>query len=148
MERSAAGRGEADGTERDSQPDPHSVFARSLDRTVGAALREGIAPDSPAAAEVVDRLLDHPGPERRAAVRARIRAQLDAGIDGRLERYRRLLAILQDQQPPTPPHRRLVLAGRRDRRNRRNRRAREPVLTGPGGGHRALVTCVTNSHHQ
>ena len=102
MERSAAGRGEADGTGRDSQPDPHSVFARSLDRTVGAALREGIAPDSPAAAEVVDRLLDHPGPERRAAVRARIRAQLDAGIDGRLERYRRLLAILQDQQPPTP----------------------------------------------
>ncbi|MFC1435475.1 MerR family transcriptional regulator [Streptacidiphilus sp. N1-3] len=90
----AAGRG--------PQPDPHSVFARNLDRTVGAALREGIAPDSPAAAEVVDQLLDHPGPERRAAVRARLRARLDAGIDGRLERYRRLLAVLQDQQPPTP----------------------------------------------
>ena len=102
VERSAAGRGEARGTERGPQPDPHSVFAQNLDRTVGAALREGIAPDSPAAAEVVDRLLDNRGPERRAAVRTRIRAQLDAGIDGRLERYRRLLAILQGRQPPTP----------------------------------------------
>ncbi|WP_042381493.1 hypothetical protein [Streptacidiphilus melanogenes] len=50
---------------------------------------------------MVDRLLDDPGPERRAAVRARLRAQLDAGVDDRLERYRRLLAVMQGQQPPT-----------------------------------------------
>ena len=98
VEHNASGLGGVSGT----RPDTHSVFAENLDRTVGAALRDGIAPDSPAAAEVVDRLLDNPGPERRAAVRTRIRAQLDAGIDGRLERYRRLLAILQGQQPPTP----------------------------------------------
>jgi DNA-binding transcriptional MerR regulator len=83
-----------------TEPDRHRLFAQSLDGTVGAALRDGLAPDAPGAAEVVDRLLDHPGPERRAAVRARLRAQLDAGVDDRLERYRRLLAIIQGQQPP------------------------------------------------
>ena len=83
-------------------PDRHRRFAESLDRTVGVALREGIAPDSPQAAAVVDGLLGDGRPERRAAVRARVGALLDAGIDGRLERYRRLLAVLQDQQQPTP----------------------------------------------
>ncbi|MFC1401744.1 MULTISPECIES: MerR family transcriptional regulator [Streptacidiphilus] len=84
------------------QPDRHSRFAESLERTVGAALREGVAPDSPRAAAVVDRLLGAgSGPERRAAVRARVGGVLEAGLDGRLERYRQLLAVLQDQQPPT-----------------------------------------------
>jgi DNA-binding transcriptional MerR regulator len=102
VEHSAGGGGETGGPRPSSEPDAHRLFARKLDRTVGAALREGVAPDSPRAAEVVDRLLDTPGPERRAAVRARIRARLAAGIDGRLEHYRRLLAIMQGQQPPTP----------------------------------------------
>ncbi|WP_042393246.1 helix-turn-helix domain-containing protein [Streptacidiphilus carbonis] len=87
--------------EQSSQPERHGRFAENLDRTVGAALREGLAPDSPEAAAVVDRLLGDPGPERLAAVRARVGAQLDPGYDERLESYRRLLAVLQDQPAPT-----------------------------------------------
>ena len=83
-------------------PDPGRAFAERLDRTVGVALREGVPPGSPGAAAIVNQLLGGPGPERRAAARTRLRARLDAGIDGRLENYRRLLAVLQDQQPPTP----------------------------------------------
>ena len=102
VEQSAAARGRAEGTGQEPRPDSHRLFSENLDRTVGAALRDGVAPDSPRAAEVVDRLLGTPGPERRAAVLARVRTRLDAGVDGRLERYRRLLAVLQEQQPPTP----------------------------------------------
>ena len=76
------------------QPDRHRRFAENLERTVGAALREGIAPNAPQAAAVVDRLLGgDSGPERRAAVRARVGGLLEAGFDGRLERYRQLLEI-------------------------------------------------------
>ncbi|SEN34992.1 helix-turn-helix domain-containing protein [Actinacidiphila rubida] len=82
------------------EPDPHRRFAVNLDRTVGAALRAGVAPHSPQATEVVDRLLGHPGPERRSVVRGRVRARLDAGIDDRLERYRGLLAVMHGQEPP------------------------------------------------
>ncbi|WP_042417403.1 MerR family transcriptional regulator [Streptacidiphilus anmyonensis] len=89
-----------DADARNTEPDRHRLFAQSLDATVGAALRDGLAPDAPGAAEVVDRLLDNPAPEHRAAVRARLRAQLDAGVDDRLERYRRLLAVMQGTQPP------------------------------------------------
>lgn len=102
MEQSTGGRAKTGGAGRDSEPDRHRRFARNLERTVGAAMREGIEPDSPRAAEAVDRLLGDPGPERRTAVRDRLRAHLDAGIDGRLERYRRLLAIMHGQRPPSP----------------------------------------------
>lgn len=104
MERSGGGvgGGAGGGAGQNGEPDRHRMFAQNLDRTVGAAMREGVEPDSPRAAEVVDRLLGNPGPERRTAVRDRLRAQLDAGIDGRLEHYRRLLAIMQGQQPPSP----------------------------------------------
>ncbi|MEY9872541.1 DNA-binding transcriptional MerR regulator [Streptacidiphilus sp. MAP12-33] len=81
--------------------DRHRLFAENLDATVGAALRAGLAPDAPEAAEILDRLLGHPDPTRRAAVRTRLRSQLDAGVDDRLERYRRLLAVTQGGQPPT-----------------------------------------------
>ena len=87
---------------QEGRPDPSRVFADKLDRTVGVALREGTPPDAPAAAAIVDRLLDNPDARTRASARSRLRARLDAGIDGRLENYRRLLAVLQDQQPPTP----------------------------------------------
>ncbi|MFC1440944.1 MerR family transcriptional regulator [Streptacidiphilus sp. N1-10] len=105
VQQSATTRTEAEpGARREAgpQPDRHSRFAENLERTVGAALREGVAPDSPRAAAVVDHLLGAgSGPERRAAVRARVGGVLEAGLDGRLERYRQLLAVLQDQQPPT-----------------------------------------------
>lgn len=90
------------GAGQNVEPDRHRLFAQNLDRTVGAAIREGIEPDSPRATEVVDRLLGNPAPERRTAVRDRLRAHLDAGIDDRLEHYRRLLAIMHGQQPPSP----------------------------------------------
>ncbi|MEV5711583.1 hypothetical protein [Actinoallomurus sp. NPDC052274] len=90
------------GAGQSSQPDRHRLFAQNLDRTIGAAVREGVEPGSPRAAEVVDRLLGDPRPERRTAVRDRLRARLDAGIDERLEHYRRLLAMMQGRQPSFP----------------------------------------------
>ncbi|MGW0581078.1 helix-turn-helix domain-containing protein [Streptomyces sp. NPDC002920] len=102
MEQSTGGHPETSGTGQNSEPARHRLFAQNLDRTIGAAMREGVEPDSPRAAEVVDRLLGDPGPERRTAVRDRLRAHLDAGIDERLEHYRRLLAVMHGQQPPSP----------------------------------------------
>lgn len=102
MEQSTSGQAKAGGAGQSSESDRHRMFAENLDRTIGAAMREGVEPDSPRAAEVVDRLLGYPGSERRTAVRDRLRARLDAGIDERLEHYRRLLAIMHGQQPPSP----------------------------------------------
>ncbi|MEV6007108.1 MerR family transcriptional regulator [Streptomyces sp. NPDC051976] len=102
MEQSTGGRAKGGGAGPSAGPDRHRLFAENLDRTIGAAMREGVAPDSPRAAGVVDRLLGDPLPERRTAVRNRLRAQLDAGIDDRLDRYRRLLAIMHGQEPPSP----------------------------------------------
>ncbi|SEG93214.1 DNA-binding transcriptional regulator, MerR family [Actinacidiphila yanglinensis] len=102
MEQSISSPARAGGAGRHSEPDRHRRFAQNLDRTIGSAMREGIAPDSPLAAEVVDRLLGDSGPERRTAVRNRLRAHLDAGIDERLERYRRLLAVMHGQTPQSP----------------------------------------------
>ncbi|WP_377274477.1 MerR family transcriptional regulator [Peterkaempfera sp. SMS 1(5)a] len=102
MEQSTGGQPETGRAGQNSERNRHRLFAQNLDRTIGAAMREGVAPDSPRAVQVVDRLLGNPGPGRRKAVRDRLRAHLDAGIDERLERYRRLLAIMQGQQPPSP----------------------------------------------
>ncbi|NUP51989.1 MAG: MerR family transcriptional regulator [Catenulispora sp.] len=102
MAQSTSGPAMTGGTRQTSEPDRHRLFAQNLDRTVGAAMRQGVQPDSPRAAEVVDRLLGDPGPERRTTVRDRLRAHLDAGIDERLEHYRRLLAIMHGEQPPSP----------------------------------------------
>jgi hypothetical protein len=57
------------------------------------------APDSPEAAEVVDRLLAGADATRRAAVRER----LAAGLDSQSERYHRLLAVINGEQP-RPSH--------------------------------------------
>ncbi|MEU8975110.1 MerR family transcriptional regulator [Streptomyces monashensis] len=102
MEQSSSGQTMTSGAGHYSEPDRNRLFAQNLDRTVGAAMREGIAPNSPRAAEIVDRLLGNPGPERRTAVRDRLRAHLDTGIDERLEHYRQLLALIHGQQPPSP----------------------------------------------
>ena len=102
VEQSSGGQASTGAAGQRPEPDRHGLFAQNLDRTIGAAMRAGIEPDSPRAAEVVDRLFGNPVPERRAAVRDRLRAHLDAGVDDRLERYRRLLAVMQGQQPPSP----------------------------------------------
>lgn len=102
MEQSTGGRAKTAGAGANPEPDRHGLFAQNLERTVGAAMREGVEPDSPRAAEVVGLLLGDPGPERRTAVRDRLRARLEAGIDDRLEHYRRLLAIMHGRQPAPP----------------------------------------------
>ncbi|HKP61163.1 MAG TPA: hypothetical protein VJV78_30745, partial [Polyangiales bacterium] len=63
----------------------------------GAAAAAGIAPDAPAAAEIVDRVL---GKQLSVAERRELRERLETFNDVRVERYWHLLAILHDR----PPH--------------------------------------------
>jgi hypothetical protein len=62
---------------------------------VGEARKRGIAPDSPEAGQVVDRLLDGADAARRTYVRDR----LEAGLDSQSERYHHLLAVINERQP-------------------------------------------------
>jgi hypothetical protein len=66
---------------------------------VGQARQRGIAPDSPEAAEVVDRLVAGADPARRDYILER----LSAGLDSQAERYRQLLAIINGQSPRPSP---------------------------------------------
>ena len=56
-------------------------------------------PDSPEAAEVVDRLLGDMDADGRAAVRER----LEAGLFAEAERYRHLMAVINGREPK-PSH--------------------------------------------
>jgi DNA-binding transcriptional MerR regulator len=78
------------------EPGAYQWFARKLGWQVGEARRGGIAPEDPAAAEVLTRLLGD-DPARRTAVLER----LSSGIDERTERYRELLARINGT-PATP----------------------------------------------
>lgn len=93
VEYHAEGRAEG-GPSRD--PGAYQWFTRKVTGLVGDARQRGIAPDSPEAAQIVDRLLGGADAARRAAVRDR----LTAGLDSRSERYHRLLAIVSGEQPP------------------------------------------------
>jgi hypothetical protein len=66
---------------------------------VGEARERGIAPDSPEAAQVIDRLLAGADPGRREYILER----LSAGTDSQADRYRQLLAIINGQPPPPSP---------------------------------------------
>jgi DNA-binding transcriptional MerR regulator len=81
------------------EPGAYQWFTRKLTGLVGEARQRGIAPDSPEAAEVVDRLLAGADATRRAEVRER----LAAGLDSQSERYHRLLAVINGEQP-RPSH--------------------------------------------
>lgn len=61
---------------------------------VGQARQRGIAPDSPEAAHVVNRLLDGADAARRAYIRQRVQA----GADSQSDRYHQLLAVINGQQ--------------------------------------------------
>lgn len=70
-------------------------FTQRLTALVGQARQRGIPPDSPAAAQVVGRLLDGASTARRAYIRQR----LEAGVDSQSDRYHQLLAVVNGQQP-------------------------------------------------
>jgi hypothetical protein len=63
----------------------------------GQARERGVAPGSPQAAQLVDRLTD--GAD--AAKRDYIRQRLEAGLDSQSDRYHQLLAVINGQ-PPRP----------------------------------------------
>lgn len=69
-------------------------FSRRVFELAGQARQRGVAPDSPAAARVVDQLLDGADASRRAYVRQR----LADGIDSQSDRYHELLALISGQQ--------------------------------------------------
>jgi DNA-binding transcriptional MerR regulator len=69
-------------------------FTQKMATLVGQARQEGVAPDSPEAAQVVDRLLDGADPARRAYVRER----LGTGLDSQSDRYHELLGVINGQQ--------------------------------------------------
>ncbi|MCQ4083140.1 MerR family transcriptional regulator [Streptomyces sp. RB6PN25] len=74
-------------------------FPKKVSMLVGEARERGVAPDSAEAAEVVDQLLAGADAARRAYVLER----LEAGIDSQSERYHRLLAVINGQEP-RPSH--------------------------------------------
>lgn len=77
----------------------YQYFPKKVSMLAGQARERGIAPDSPEAAEVVDRLLADADEARRAYVLER----LEAGIDSQSERYHQLLAVINGEQP-RPSH--------------------------------------------
>ncbi|MFB9877804.1 MerR family transcriptional regulator [Planobispora siamensis] len=74
-------------------------FAKKVVRLVGEARERGVAPDSPEAADVLDRLMGDMDEAGRAAVLRR----LETGLYGEAERYRRLMALVNGR-PPKPSH--------------------------------------------
>ncbi|WP_323377514.1 hypothetical protein [Streptomyces sp. RB17] len=82
-----------------AQPGGYQRFTRQMVSLVEEARERGIAPDSPGAAQVVDRLLEGADATRLAYVRERLRA----GLDSQSERYHRLLALINGEQP-RPTH--------------------------------------------
>ena len=72
-------------------PDYYAVVEHA-----GKALEEGIAPDSPQAKPVLDRIV---APDTPPAQRGRMLEQLETFVDARVERYWQLLAIINDRLP-------------------------------------------------
>ncbi|GLZ05872.1 MerR family transcriptional regulator [Actinomadura sp. NBRC 104412] len=80
-----------------SEPGAFLWFAKKVTGLVGPAREAGVAPGSPQAAEVVDRLLG-PSADREAVLE-----RLEASSAPAMERYWRLLAIVAGK--PVPPSR-------------------------------------------
>jgi hypothetical protein len=74
-------------------------FARKVAGMVGEARERGVSPESPEAAEVLDRLLGAPDAARRAQVLAR----LEEATDEQAARYVRLLAAVKGEPVPPSP---------------------------------------------
>jgi len=77
------------------------AFASAVSEHAGAALAAGIDPGSPAAEEVVRRIL----PDAAPAKRAEVARQLATFTDARVERYWQLVAVINGWGafPPTTP---------------------------------------------
>jgi DNA-binding transcriptional MerR regulator len=82
------------GTAGDAAPEPMPDVTPARD-----ALAAGIRPDSPAAREVVDRIVD---PALSAGERAALADRMSTFTDRRVERYWALVGVL-NQRPPFPP---------------------------------------------
>ncbi|OZV84785.1 MerR family transcriptional regulator [Micromonospora echinospora] len=78
----------------DSPPEPMPDVTPARD-----ALTAGIAPDSPAAREIVDRIVD---PGLSAGQRVALADRMATFTDRRVERYWQLVGVLH-QRPPFPP---------------------------------------------
>ena len=78
---------------------PVPIDLNALREQAGAALEAGTAPDSPAAADVIERVVRQPL-EREA--RLQLRRQLETFNDARVERYWQLMAALNGR-PAHPP---------------------------------------------
>lgn len=87
----------SDGQDTDQQAGGPKEFTQKVAAVVGEARARGIAPDTPEAAQIVDRLLEGTDPARRAYIRQR----LEAGLDTQSDRYHHLLAVLK-AEPPRP----------------------------------------------
>lgn len=74
---------------------PGQGFTQRVAALVGPARQRDIAPESPEAAEVVDKLLGGADAARRAYIRER----LAAGVDSQSDRYHQLLAVINAQLP-------------------------------------------------
>ncbi|WP_422774131.1 MerR family transcriptional regulator [Plantactinospora sp. WMMC1484] len=74
--------------------DPQVVLAQA-----GAAVADGITPDSAEGRAILDRIVD---PEMSADERVRLADQVETFTDARVERYWQLLGVLNDR-PPFPP---------------------------------------------
>jgi DNA-binding transcriptional MerR regulator len=86
----------AGGSEGGPAPGPGMPqgFAQRLSALVAPVRQRGVAPESPEAAQVVDKLLDGLDAARRAYVRER----LVAGVGSQSDRYHELLAVINGQQ--------------------------------------------------
>jgi hypothetical protein len=89
-----AGQAGAQATRRQPGLDHQAVAEHA-----GQALAQGIAPGSPRARQVLDRIIP---PRTPAAERAQLLEHLETFTDTRVERYWRLLAVVNGQQPPPP----------------------------------------------
>lgn len=78
--------------------DAGQVDSQAVAEHASEAAAQGIAPGSPAARAVLDRIVP---PGTPAAERARLLGQLETFTDARVERYWQLLAIINGQ--PVPP---------------------------------------------
>ena len=80
-----------------------SIDIPAIRQHATAALDAGVAPDSPAATELLDRIL----PGSSADERTRLRETLETFNDERVERYWQLMGTLNDR-PPFPPAARAI----------------------------------------
>jgi hypothetical protein len=69
-------------------------FTRKVTSLVGPARECGVAPDSPEASQILDRLLDGADAGRRAYIRERVAA----GAASQSDRYHELLAVLNGER--------------------------------------------------